>query len=207
MTSRARKDPTPVDEADPQKDGRVRRGNRNRELILDALHTLMKEGTLHPTAPQVARQAGLGERSVYRHFTDMERLHADLGRRMEREIQEIFRAPSTSKGSSLRERVHELVEQRARLYEYLAPFRRSASRFRFRSPFIQQGHDRMARALRAQIEVALAPEIGCIEADLVEAVDTLAAFETWDRLRLQRKLSTKQAASVVESAILTLLGR
>ena len=184
-------------------DGRVRRGDRNRERILDALHELVKRGVLHPTAEQVARRARVGERSVYRHFRDMERLHADLGARMEREVGALFTPPARSE-AALADRLRLLIGQRRRLFEYLAPFRRSASRFRLRSPFIERGHARMAQVLRAQLEIAL-PEVADMEADRVEAIDTLTSFETWDRLRQQRKLGPARSARIVEGAVLALL--
>ncbi len=73
-------------EAIESADGRVRRGAQNRDRILDALYALIGEGELQPTAEQVARRAGVGERTVFRHFEDMETLHAELSGRLRREV-------------------------------------------------------------------------------------------------------------------------
>ena len=59
-------------------DGRVRRGERSRGAIVEALHALIGAGDLAPTAQQVAERAGVGLRSVFRHFRDMESLFAEV---------------------------------------------------------------------------------------------------------------------------------
>ena len=46
-------------------DGRVRRGARNRQTIVDALLDLVGSGILRPTAQQVADRAGVGIRTVF----------------------------------------------------------------------------------------------------------------------------------------------
>ena len=71
-------------------DGRVQRGARNRELILDALFTLVASGDLQPTAEEVAQQAGVGTRTVFRHFDDMESLYAEMSARVEKEIRPLL---------------------------------------------------------------------------------------------------------------------
>ena len=56
----------------PEADGRVLRGARTRERIVDAVFELVSEGTVRPTAEEVASRAGVGIRTVFRHFDDME---------------------------------------------------------------------------------------------------------------------------------------
>ncbi|MDH4042395.1 MAG: TetR/AcrR family transcriptional regulator, partial [Gammaproteobacteria bacterium] len=60
--------------ADKRPDGRLLRTERSRQLIIDALHDLINEGVLQPTAQTVAERAGVGIRTVFRHFADMETL-------------------------------------------------------------------------------------------------------------------------------------
>ena len=70
----------------PPLDGRVLRGEKSRESIVDALFELVGEGVLAPTAQQVAERAGVGLRSVFRHFSDMERLFAAMDARLGAEV-------------------------------------------------------------------------------------------------------------------------
>ena len=53
-------------------DGRVVRGLRNREALVDAIITLNEEGVLRPSAAEIAERAGVSLRSVYRHFEDID---------------------------------------------------------------------------------------------------------------------------------------
>jgi len=46
-------------------DGRVTRGVRNREAIIDALLACYEEGALRPSVPEVATRAGVSTRSVH----------------------------------------------------------------------------------------------------------------------------------------------
>ena len=45
--------------AEPAADGRVLRGERNRQAIVDALLALYEEGVLRPSANEVAERAGV----------------------------------------------------------------------------------------------------------------------------------------------------
>ena len=55
-------------------DGRRQRSERSQVAIIKAALTLMDEGILVPTAQQVADRAGVGIRSFFRHFPDMDSL-------------------------------------------------------------------------------------------------------------------------------------
>ena len=60
-------------------DGRIRRGTENRKRIQLAFLELLRDGVHSPTAEQVAEKAGVGLRSVFRHFDDMEGLYREIG--------------------------------------------------------------------------------------------------------------------------------
>ena len=53
-------------------DGRRMRSDRSRQLIIESMLELIRQGNLVPTAQQVADHASVGIRSVFRHFEDME---------------------------------------------------------------------------------------------------------------------------------------
>ena len=62
-------------------DGRVTRGARNREAIVDALLACYEAGLLRPSLPEVAARAGVSVRSVHNHFADVEALRAEVAQR------------------------------------------------------------------------------------------------------------------------------
>ena len=198
LSSRTPSAPLP----DSAPDGRVRRGELNREAILDAIYEIILEGNPRPTAEGVAERAGVGTRTVFRHFADMESLHAEMSERLQREMAPLLDAkPATG---SFEQRISDLVHKRAALYERIAPFKRSANQQRHESLVIQRAHADMTRRSRQMLLEAL-PELERAPAPLLEALDLLASFEAWDRLRVDQRLGRERAEAVVEHALLALV--
>ena len=184
-------------------DGRVLRGARNRAVIVKALVELVREGELQPTAEQVAKRAGVGTRTVFRHFDDMESLHAEMDAHITAENLPFIERRSVS--GNRRERVAELVRWRARIYERIAPFKRAGNLQRPHSAFLQERHVEMNRRLRADLLACLKPELEAASESLLEAVDLVASFEAWDRLRTDQRLGRDRASRVVEQSVQALL--
>ena len=187
----------------PTADGRVRRRERNREAIIDALFGLVGRGVLQPTAQEVAAAAGVGIRSVFRHFSEIESLHRAMDSRLEAEALRLVTTPRAT--GALDDRIRGLVRQRAALFERVAPYKRSANLQRWRSSFLQGRHLRMQRLLRDELRAWL-PELATTPPPLVEAVDLLTSIEAWERLRVDRRLGAAGAAAVVEGGLWALLG-
>ena len=183
-------------------DGRLRRGERSREAIVVALFELVGEGVLQPTAQQVAERAGVGIRSVFRHFDDMDSLYATMDERLSADALPILR--EEVKGS-VRERARALAQRRARLYERIGPYKRSANVQRWRSNFLRTRHALLVRELRADLLRSL-PELSDAPTETLDAIDLVASFEAWDRLRADQRLSRERAEATLECALLALLG-
>src|SRR5262245_8379742 len=126
-------------------DGRVRRSERSREAIVGALIDLVGHGVLQPTAQQVAQTAGVGIRSVFRHFSEMESLYAAMDAQLEAMARQILASPART--GSLSARISALVRQRAVFFDKVAPYKRSANLQRWRSTFLQGRHVHMHREL------------------------------------------------------------
>jgi AcrR family transcriptional regulator len=183
-------------------DGRVRRGERNRERILDAVFALVRDGDPMPTAEKVAERAGVGTRTVFRHFDDMDSLHAEMHARLQAELRPLLDEPLAEGSAEVRARA--LVRRRARLYERIAPFSRSGALHRWRSPFLQRARAAMARRQRAELLAAL-PELEPAPAPLLEAFDLATSFEAWDRLRGVQRLGPERAQETLAATALALL--
>jgi AcrR family transcriptional regulator len=183
-------------------DGRVRRGERSRHGIVSALFELIGEGVLQPTAQQVADRARVGIRSVFRHFSEMESLYAEMDTRLETEALALLAGDART--GSLESRVRGLARQRVRLFERVAPFKRASNLQRWRSSFLRDRHENMQRRLRADLRGWL-PELRAAPSELVEAVDLATSFEAWDRLRGDRALSQQAVVAVIERMVRALL--
>lgn len=186
----------------PAADGRVRRAQRSGQAIVEALMELVGSGVLEPTAQQVAERAGVGIRTVFRRFSDMESLFAEMDARLQAEAVPILVGGRPD--GSLTERVRGLIRQRVAFFERIAPYKRSGNRKRWRSPFLRERHALLGRALRADL-VRWLPELERASAATMDALDLVTSFEAWDQLRSEQGLGTGRAQAAVERAALTLV--
>ena len=189
MTMLQRKDEARVD-------GRRARGEDNRRKIVDALLALVEKGVVSPSAEQVAAQAGVGLRTVFRHFADMDSLYAEMSERMRTTIQPIVERPFAS--SDWRERLAELVDRRAQVFERLLPFKTAGDARRQGSPFLTAEHKALVSEQRAALKHVLP---GNIDKPVFEALDLALCFDSWRRLRKDQGLSPREARAAVRSAV------
>jgi AcrR family transcriptional regulator len=178
-------------------DGRRRRSESSRDKIVEAMLALVAEGQITPSAEQVAGRASVGLRSVFRHFKDMESLYAAMTARLARNY-EMWLVPY--KSSEWRGQLSETTDRRLSTYEKLMPFKRAADAHRHESATIQTEHARTLAFMRAKLKSILPEEIA---GDMVafEAIDLLLSFETWQRLRMDQKLSVRKAEAVVRAQV------
>jgi len=183
-------------------DGRIRRSQRSGQAIVEALYDLIGEGILEPTAQQVAERARVGMRTVFRRFSDMESLFAEMDARLQAEALPLLMGGRPDGG--LRARALALVRQRVVFFERIGPYKRAGNVKRWRSPFLRDRHARLVRILRAELERWL-PELRGGPAAVADALELATSFEAWDRLRSEQGLSRGRAQAAVEQAMLALI--
>jgi AcrR family transcriptional regulator len=183
-------------------DGRALRGERNRLRIVEAILELIRSGEPNPTAELVARRAGVGTRSIFRHFDDMEGLYAAVAARVGDEVLSLL-GEARFEGS-LEKRVRQLARSRIRIYERVAPIRRREMPHEASSPAVQRTKAAVESRLRRQLHEAL-PELEACDPDQIEALDALLSWESWNRLRSVRRLGGERVARLLEEAATTLL--
>lgn len=187
---------------EPAADGRRQRSERSRQAITEALLSLIAEGVLVPTAQQVSERAGVGIRSVFRHFSDMESLFVTADELNRARYQNLF--AGGDRHGSLDERIEHAVEQHAVAYEAAGNVFLSTKSQLWRYEILQEQYTRAQRQIRKDLEDWL-PELKDLSPDRREIVDMLASFESWHRLRdtqgLSRKTSTRLVADMLRGAI------
>jgi AcrR family transcriptional regulator len=198
-----------VDGASATTDGRVRRGERNRNALVDALLALIEDGELQPSAPRVAERAGLSLRTVFQHFADMESLYATLADRQTRRVTALL-TPLPDRSAPLARRVDALLDQRAALYEAIAPVRRAALLVAHRSPELQTRLATFGRFLRRQVAQTFAPELDAVRSDrrteLLAALDVATSWEAWDQLRTAQRRSVGTAKRATRVLVVAAVG-
>lgn len=188
-------------------DGRRLRSEQSREAIIDAMLDLLREGHPRPGAQEIASRAGVSLRSVFRHFEDLDALYTEVSDRQKERIGHLFEMPPVA--GPLRARIGALVEQRARLYEEVAPMRRAAVRL---APFHEPIRLRLGEShvyLRQHLPEVFAREMENLapadRREVLDALEAVTSWNHWETLRADQKLSIERAKRVVSRTVQALL--
>lgn len=182
----------------PSSDGRRQRSERSQTAIIEAALSLMDEGTLVPTAQQIADRAGVGIRSFFRHFADMDSLFLAADDMLLSSYEALFEVDN--RAGSLTERVARAIDLYGNAFEKLRPIILCTQAQLWRSPKLQENYAWHQKRLRKELELWL-PEVSELPKDRREAVHAVASFSMWNRLREFQGLSIKTSADIVTSLV------
>lgn len=191
-------------------DGRVDRVLRSRLAICDACLDLIQEGSLQPSADQVADRAGLSRRSIFYHFKDLAELYdAVVEAGMARCAPLLKRVPPDL---PLAERIALLAEGRSTFFEATAPFARALTAQSLSGTAGDEAWRVSLAALERQrqdVAEVFEPELSHLaSSDRAEATEALAAAvspSAWEHLRRGRGLSLPRARAVLGRTLRALL--
>jgi AcrR family transcriptional regulator len=183
-------------------DGRRLRSEASRERIINALIELLGEGDVAPSAEAVAERAGVGLRTVFRHFDNMESLYQQISARMRAEIVPMLGRPFVA--LDWRGRVKEAVERRIAIFEKIMPLKVAADVHRYRSDYLAQQGALMIKEQRTALSRLVGDAVGQDD-PLFEALDLVLSFEAWRRLRQDQNLTRAKARAVVDHLVEGLL--
>ena len=182
----------------PSSDGRRQRSERSQTAIIEAALSLMNEGTLVPTAQQIADRAGVGIRSFFRHFADMDSLFLAADDMLLSSYEALFEVDD--RAGSLTERVARAIDLYGNAFEKLRPIILCTQAQLWRSPKLRENYAWHQKRLRKELELWL-PEVAELPKDRREAVHAVASFSMWNRLREFQGLSIKTSADIVTSLV------
>lgn len=183
-------------------DGRRQRSERSRAAIITATLNLLDGGNLTPTAKQIAEEAGVGLRSFFRHFEDMDSLLNAIDGHIRQYYERMFDQPIFD--GSVEDRMSDFILHRTEAYERLKKLMLSTQAQLWRSEAMQENYGRNQEALRRHFEKYL-PELKSLSSDKREAAHAAASFEVWHRLRHHQKLNLSEAREAVFSILRGLL--
>lgn len=185
----------------PELDGRMQRGRLTREKIILALLDLIRAGNLSPTSEDVAQYAGVGHRTVFRHFQDMESLFEEMHAKV-RSLAESALTEALQEGA-LQQRIEQLVTRRGAVFEQITAYYLSGDIRLHSSPTLQRARAQFSAQLRRQLLVCL-PEVGA-RSEFAPAIEMLTSMDGWLRLRRTQGLSANQSKLAVVAAVSRLL--
>ncbi|HJO22061.1 MAG: TetR/AcrR family transcriptional regulator [Myxococcota bacterium] len=188
-------------------DGRHARSKRTRAAVAEAMLNCLGAGVLRPSAKEVAEQANVSTRAVFRHFENMEAL---LEIASELQIERVMHdLPPLVHHGVLGKRIEALVSRTTRGYELAAPVRRATLLWVHDSKVVRDRHRWVRAQVRKQVRRVFRPELEALaklhRRDRIEALSGLLSAAYWDELRTHQRLSEPTARRVLEETIRSLL--
>lgn len=184
-------------------DGRRLRSERSRQAMINAALILIEEGNFAPTAKQISARAGVGIRSFFRQFEDMDQFFAAVDEHTVGSFWESFLHEGDREGA-LTERLDSIVATYAKAFEEHRSLLLATKSLRWSSRVLKENYEHYQQISRANKERWL-PEISQLVLDERELADAYLSFEMWHRLRDIQGLSCSAAQAVILKALTRLL--
>lgn len=185
----------PIDVSRSQ-DGRIVRGLRTRQALIQATLDLIQAGDVEPTSAAIATIADVSSRALLQHFTSLADLYAaafDLA------VSRAFdRNRPVDSTAPLANRIELLVSDRAQLFEEWLPVWHFAERVRSVAPAVGLGVAQLRKLLRERLAVWFAAELASLPPgarDMVlDSLDVAFGLDSWMNMREQLRLSPVRAS-------------
>ena len=185
-----------------QADGRIQRSQRSREKILRAYWELMLGGDMEPSAAAIAEHAGVGLRSVFRHFDDLDTLLLELMSLCYDEVTPQFLKPL--KSINWKDQILELVERNVEIWERIKVPHTAGELGRFKSQILMDDYKRSRNLEISSIRAILPKDINNYD-NVLFALDSTLSFSTMRRLREDRKLSIPKVKNIMSLLVKSIL--
>ena len=183
-------------------DGRRKRSARSRAAIITATLTLLENGNLSPTAKQIAEEAGVGLRSFFRHFEDMDALLEAVDQQARQHYEHLFLLPRPD--GDIEARLSDYIDVLSNAFERLKRPMLSTQFQMWQSKALQNNWARNQHRLRKHLEKWV-PELQTLPDARREAVHAAASFDIWQRLRHHQSLSISEAREAMLALMLGVL--
>jgi len=184
-------------------DGRRLRSERSRKAMIDAALELIEDGNYAPTAKQISARAGVGIRSFFRQFEDMDQFFAAVDEQTVGSFWERFLHEGDREGA-LTERLDSIVATYGKAFEDHRSLLLATKSLRWSSRVLKENYERYQQISRANKEHWL-PEIRQLPLDERELADAYLSFEMWHRLRDIQGLSCESTETLIFKALENLL--
>lgn len=182
-------------------DGRLARGVKSRLKIVEATLSLYEQGIMVPTAQQVADESGMGIRTVFRQFNDMEALFIkgnDL-------LNERFNNRERVKPEGdLKQRIQLLCKNRYDVFKVNQPYIESTLIQLWRYDVLRNNYEALNKELKKQLKKFI-PEIKERSKPIQLAAETAISYESWSHYKNINKLSESDTIKAFECSLHSLL--
>ena len=184
----------PHPEERSKQDGRRLRSLISQNIIVDAMMTLIQRGILEPTAQQVADEAGIGIRTVFRQVQDKENLFLKMDEKVRARLQETLKRAADPRGN-LEERIEGLIELEAELFENNLQFLRATLANKWKYNTLQKNYERNQRNIKSLL-YAWIPELKNLSESKQILLTSVNSAGYWIELRENLALSVAEAKNL-----------
>jgi AcrR family transcriptional regulator len=196
------------DEAGVMGDGRRLRAARNRDAVVAAVLEILRDqdGGPVPGAAEVAERAGVSERTVFRHFADLDSMFIAASN-VQRPILVRYLAPRPDM-PELDKRIAAVVRLRSKLYEEVGPIRRVVVQLVDRNEILTGMVAEIGKASRAQAAAVFAPELeraGRGSSHLLDELDLILSWASWEHLRRFQGCGPDRARRIITDLLTAIL--
>jgi len=184
----------PHPEERSKQDGRRLRSLISQNIIVDAMMTLIQRGILEPTAQEVADEAGIGIRTVFRQIQDKENLFSKMDEKVRATLQETLKRATNPRGN-LEERIEGLIELEAEIFENNLQFLRATLANKWKYNTLQKNYERNQRNIKSLLYTWI-PELKNLSESQQTLLTSVNSAGYWIELRENLVLSVTGAKNL-----------
>lgn len=183
-------------------DGRIRRTQDSRDKIVNAFLGLLRQGVVNPSAEDIAQQANVGLRTVFRRFKEMELLYREVAT----EIQATFGAEVAKPWISdqWQQQLQEMLARKADIYERLLPYSIAGTYLRQHSSYLKAFNIRWL-TIEYEIIMSIVPFTPEEEPELFHGLTVSLSNDTWIQYRQDQQLSPSQSHNTMATILTALI--
>ncbi len=179
--------------------------------VLDTAFEIFMDGTERPTATEIAERAGVSTSSLFRYFSSLDDLRAQVAARFLEDHRDLL-DPDLPPGAEYEARIRLFVDLRIRAATTLGPMSRRLQGRAIDEPSLAPIQSHFRALLAKQVTTHFGPELGSAgparRSDLIAVVDAMTSMEafgilsdTHGRTEAQVRRSWRAAVAAVLSAI------
>ncbi|MDC0576824.1 hypothetical protein OAP03_00795 [Gammaproteobacteria bacterium] len=171
-------------------DGRRLRSLTSQNIIVDAMMNLIQTGILEPTAQQVADEANLGIRTVFRQAQDKETLFSKMDEKVRATYEKKIK--NTKPTGNTAKRIKDLIELEADIFDANLQFYRATVANKWKYRLLQKNYKRNQKHTK-DILYKWLPEINDLKENIQILLTSMNSTGYWVELRENQMLSKQEA--------------
>jgi len=171
-------------------DGRRLRSLTSQNIIVDAMMNLIQSGILEPTAQQVADEASLGIRTVFRQAQDKETLFSKMDEKVIATYEKKIK--NTKSTGNIAKRIKDLIELEADIFDANLQFYKATVANKWKYRLLQKNYERNQKHMKGLLYKWL-PEINDLKENIQILLTSMNSAGYWVELRENQMLSKQEA--------------